>query len=76
MVMPEDIDMHGYDTVVGCKKCGRRQFLNFANGLKNGWSECCGEAMPIIKTTANIEQEIKKVIPIGLIKRALNVGSS
>lgn len=39
----------GNDTVVRCPKCGRTQALTFENGLKNGWSTCCGGlAMPII----------------------------
>jgi len=47
-----------YDTVVQCKKCGKKQYLNFINGLRNGWSICCGYTMPIIHTKANIERDI------------------
>lgn len=54
--------LRGYYTVVQCKKCGRKQYLQFANGLKNGWSKCCGYTMPIIKTTANIEEATKTAI--------------
>lgn len=56
------MDMHGYDTVVQCKKCGRKQFLDFVNGLKNGWSKCCGETMPILKTTANTDKAVKEAM--------------
>jgi len=38
----------GNDTVVRCPECGRTQGLTFENGLKNGWSKCCGLTMPII----------------------------
>lgn len=70
------IDMHGYDTVVECRKCGHREYLDFANGLKNGWSECCGETMPIIKTTANIELEVGKISShVKHAIRALNASS-
>jgi hypothetical protein len=55
-------DMHGHDTVVQCKKCGRKQFLDFINGLKNGWSSCCGQTMPILKTTANVSEIMKKLL--------------
>lgn len=58
----KDTDMHGYDTVVQCKKCGRKQYLMFTNGMKNGWSKCCGQTMPILKTTANVKEATKKVI--------------
>ena len=61
------MDMHGYDTVVQCKKCGRKQFLDFANGLKNGWSKCCGYTMPILYCEANINEEFKKVLPKDLL---------
>lgn len=46
------------DTLVRCPKCGRKQYLLFKNGLKNGWSKCCGYTMPIVKTKANIEQVV------------------
>ena len=52
----------GYNTAVRCKKCGKIQYLEFKNGLKNGWSKCCGETMPIIKTIANIEKATKEAI--------------
>jgi len=54
--------MHGYDTVVECAKCGKRQYLDFAMGLKNGWSKCCGYTMQIVKTTANIEKAVARSI--------------
>lgn len=53
----DDTISAGYDTVVGCKKCGRKQHLNFIWGLVNGWSKCCGgHTMPILKTTVDIKQ--------------------
>jgi len=48
------------DTIVECKKCGRRQHLKFVNGFKNGWSECCGYTMPIVYCIANIGEAVKK----------------
>jgi len=56
-----------YDTVVQCKKCGKRQYLQFANGLKNGWSKCCGQTMTIIRCTANIEEAVKS-LPITITR--------
>ena len=50
------------DTIVECRKCGRREHLMFANGLRNGWTICCGETMILIKTKANIEKSVEKVI--------------
>lgn len=50
------------DTIVECKKCGRRQHLKFVNGLKNGWSECCGFTMPIVHCIANIEKAVKTLV--------------
>jgi len=52
----------GYDTAVRCKKCGKIQYLQFKYGMKNGWSICCGETMPIVKTIANIEKATKEAI--------------
>jgi DNA polymerase/3'-5' exonuclease PolX len=49
------------DTLVQCSKCGRKQWLRFASGLKNGWSKCCGGlTMPIIKTKANIRKAVQE----------------
>jgi len=57
------------NTIVQCRKCGRRQHLTFENGLKNGWSKCCGEIMPIIHCTANIEEVVKNCLkPINLLR--------
>jgi hypothetical protein len=52
----------GDDTVVECPKCGRRQYLKFANGLKNGWSKCCGYTMPIVFCKANIVEAVREVL--------------
>jgi len=56
-----------YDTTVQCPKCGKKQHLQFVNGLKNGWTKCCGYAMPIIRCTANIEQAVKE-LPIKILE--------
>lgn len=43
------------DTVVRCPKCGKTQKLLFKNGLKNGWSKCCGGyTMPIISLNTDV----------------------
>ena len=41
------IDMHGKDSMVQCEKCGRQEFLNFSDGLRNGWGMCCGYSMTL-----------------------------
>jgi hypothetical protein len=61
----KDTDMHGHDTVVQCKKCGRKQYLEFINGMKNGWSKCCGETMLLLKTTADMKQVIHELLSGG-----------
>lgn len=55
--------LHGNDTVVRCPKCGRTQALLFKNGLKNGWSTCCGGfTMPIIYHQADIYEATRQAI--------------
>ena len=54
----------GSDTVVRCPKCGRTQYLQFANGLKNGWSSCHGLTMPIVFTDANIKKAVGKAMGV------------
>jgi hypothetical protein len=59
---------HGYDCIVQCPVCKRTQYLEFKNGLKNGWSTCCkGYTMPIIWQEANIEAAVS-----GIVKDACN----
>jgi len=53
----------GCDTVVRCKKCGMVQYLNFVDGLKNGWLKCCGRSTTIIVCSNEV------------IKKYLNVAS-
>jgi len=61
--LEKNLARFGQDTVVECPKCGRRQYLKFANGLKNGWSKCCGGyTMPIIYCIANIGEAVGKAI--------------
>lgn len=55
------INMHGNDTMVECSKCGRREFLMFANGLKNGWTKCCGYTMTI-KVCPHSAKAINKAV--------------
>lgn len=57
------------DTIVQCRTCGRRQYLQFINGLKNGWGKCCGHTMEIIVMDANIDDAVKKTVGVGLLKR-------
>jgi hypothetical protein len=61
----------GNDTVVRCPKCGRTQALLFKNGLKNGWSTCCGGlTMPIIYHQADVYDATKMVILEQIVKEA------
>lgn len=54
---------HGYDCIVQCPKCGRTQYVEFRNGLRNGWSTCCGGlTMPIVWHNANIDKAIGEII--------------
>ena len=54
---------YGNDTIVQCPKCKRTQYLQFKNGLKNGWNKCCnGLTMPIIYQEANIDKAIKQIV--------------
>ena len=54
---------HGYDCIVQCPMCGRIQYLEFKNGLKNGWSKCCnGLTMPIIWQNADIDKAISGIV--------------
>jgi hypothetical protein len=55
---------HSYDCIVQCTKCKRVQYLQFANGLRNGWSLCCGYTMPIVWQNANFDKAVKSVIQI------------
>lgn len=54
------------DTVVQCKKCGRKQYLSFVNGLKNGWDKCCGYTMSIIECKADIGKVVQSLIPMSI----------
>lgn len=55
--------MHGYDCIVQCPKCSRMQYLEFKNGLKNGWSTCCGGlTMPIIWQEADIDKAVLNIL--------------
>ena len=55
----------GDDTVVRCPKCGRTQGLSFENGLRNGWSTCCGGlTMPIIyiRGKKTVEKAVASIV--------------
>lgn len=53
---------HGYDCIVQCPKCGRTQYLEFKNGLKNGWDSCCGNlTMPIVWQEADIDKAVSEI---------------
>jgi len=65
-VTEQQIEMmrrYGGDTIVQCPKCKRTEYLQFKNGLKNGWSKCCnGLTMPIIYQEANIDNALKQIV--------------
>ena len=52
----------GDDVVVRCKHCDRTQYLTFENGLRNGWSECHSETMPIIYQQADIDKAVGNIV--------------
>jgi len=55
----------GCDTIVECGKCGRRQHLEFVNGLRNGWSKCCGYTMSIVhieNMDEVVENSVKAIV--------------
>lgn len=63
----QQLKRFGNDTVVRCKNCGRTQYLQFENGLRNGWDICHGETMPIIYQQANIDKAVKNIISKSII---------
>ena len=63
---------HGYDCIVQCQKCKRTQYLEFKNGLRNGWDTCCdGLTMPIVWQQADIEKAVKEIV---VESKTLSVG--
>jgi hypothetical protein len=62
---------HGYDCIVQCKTCGKTQYLEFRNGLRNGWSLCCNYTMPIIWQQANIDKAVGDIVKEAFIKGCL-----
>lgn len=40
------------DTRLGCLQCGKTHEDNISNLLRNGWKQCCGEAMHLMETNA------------------------
>lgn len=62
---------HNYDCIVQCSKCKRIQYLEFKNGLRNGWSICCGLTMPIIWQEANIDKTVSEIVKEAFIKGCL-----
>ena len=58
----------GYDCITQCPKCGRTQCLMFSNGLRNGWSTCCGGyTMPIVWQETDIDKAVSDLIKEGWV---------
>jgi hypothetical protein len=58
---------HEYDCIVQCPKCNRTQYLEFKNGLKNGWSTCCGGyTMTIVWHDVDIAKTVGEIIKSSL----------
>jgi hypothetical protein len=49
------------DTIVQCKKCWKKQHVNFADALKNGWPLCHGETMVMVFSDADIDKAVKSL---------------
>jgi len=39
---------------VWCRTCGKKQYVNSANCLLNGWPKCCGYTMTIDHVKLNL----------------------
>lgn len=53
---------HGYNAITQCNKCGKITYLDFANGLKNGWGLCCGYTPTLVWHNADVAKATKQVI--------------
>lgn len=64
----------GDDTVVCCFKCGRTAYLRFSNGLRNGWSTCCGGlTMPIVYMDTDIDKAVRGICQEAIAKAKVAV---
>jgi len=50
------------DSLVKCDTCGREQKVKFGDCLKSGWPECCGFTMALIRTRADIDAAVGKIV--------------
>jgi len=58
----ENFARFGNDTAVRCFSCGRTQYLNFADGLRNGWSKCCGGyTMTVVYMNTDIDKAVGSI---------------
>ena len=54
---------YGYDTIVKCPYCGKTEYLNFEQSLRNGWSKCClGYTMPIVWQNIDKNKVISNIV--------------
>lgn len=53
------------DTLVKCDVCGKSKKVDFGYCLSNGWPECCGYTMRMIKSDANVEKTMTKLLDKG-----------
>jgi hypothetical protein len=58
----EVLERFGNNVVVECPNCGRTQYLNIVDGIKNGWSLCCGKIMPIVYIKHNSFNDINIIL--------------
>ena len=73
----EQLEKFGNDTVCKCFKCGRIQYLNFADGLKNGWSKCCGGlTMTMVYMDTDIDKAVSAIFQQSVKEAWLKVQSN
>lgn len=71
----EQLERFGNDTVCKCFKCGRIQYLNFSDGLKNGWSRCCGGlAMTMVYMDTDIDKTVSSIFQEAVKEAWIKVG--
>jgi hypothetical protein len=50
------------DSYIKCSVCGRESKTNFAGSMATGWPTCCGYTMTLVRTDADIDAAMAKVV--------------